>query len=156
MKSSNKTNFILSPQATVCSLRNKIRYPSNDEQLQGTSGNDQQSSTRNLQPFVHSEVEGYNLQLSTRKPFLTSNFQLFPFLSGLRSSVFGQKIKNLLFTFIFFLFTFNLAAQEQRFPKPEFESGYEQPSPETQELCRWNISMFWFYYLYFLWLLILP
>lgn len=46
---------------------------------------------------------------------------------------FGLKLKFLLITFTFLLFTFSLTAQQQRFPKPEFESGYEQPSPVTPE-----------------------
>lgn len=50
-----------------------------------------------------------------------------------RSSVVGKKLKFLLFILYFLLFTFTLTAQEQRFPKPEFETGYEQPSPETPE-----------------------
>nr|WP_321355261.1 4Fe-4S binding protein [uncultured Draconibacterium sp.] len=45
----------------------------------------------------------------------------------------GLKFKYLLFTFVFFLFTYNLSAQQQRFPKPEFDTGYEQPSPVTPE-----------------------
>ena len=39
----------------------------------------------------------------------------------------------LLFTFAFNLLSFNLSAQQQRFPKPEFDTGYEQPSPVTPE-----------------------
>ncbi|WP_319590951.1 4Fe-4S binding protein [uncultured Draconibacterium sp.] len=39
----------------------------------------------------------------------------------------------LLFTFAFNLLSFNLSAQKQRFPKPEFDTGYEQPSPVTPE-----------------------
>ncbi|MDA3928928.1 MAG: 4Fe-4S binding protein [Prolixibacteraceae bacterium] len=31
------------------------------------------------------------------------------------------------------LFTLSLSAQQQRFPKPEFETGYTQPSPSTPE-----------------------
>ncbi|KJF45451.1 hypothetical protein LH29_08845 [Draconibacterium sediminis] len=44
-----------------------------------------------------------------------------------------HKLKYLLFTFAFFLFTFNLSAQKQRFPKPEFDTGYTQPTPVTPE-----------------------
>lgn len=51
----------------------------------------------------------------------------------LRTPHFRLRLKYLLFTFAFFLFTFNLAAQQQRFPKPEFDTGYEQPSPVTPE-----------------------
>ncbi|SET10930.1 4Fe-4S binding domain-containing protein [Draconibacterium orientale] len=57
-----------------------------------------------------------------------------------QSRFFGFKSKSVLFTFAFILFTFafnllslNLSAQKQRFPKPEFETGYEQPSPVTPE-----------------------
>ena len=38
-----------------------------------------------------------------------------------------------IFTFAFLLFTFNLSAQKQRFPKPEFDSGYTQPTTITPE-----------------------
>lgn len=39
-----------------------------------------------------------------------------------------------LMLFIFFiLFTLGSFAQQQRFPKPEFETGYTQPSPSTPE-----------------------
>ncbi|MFV0267122.1 MAG: 4Fe-4S binding protein [Draconibacterium sp.] len=41
--------------------------------------------------------------------------------------------KFALFSFAFFLSTFSLTAQQQRFPKPEFDSGYTQPSPVTPE-----------------------
>lgn len=44
-----------------------------------------------------------------------------------------KKLKYILFTVYFLLFTFSLSAQQQRFPKPEFESGYEQPSTITPE-----------------------
>jgi polyferredoxin len=44
-----------------------------------------------------------------------------------------KKLKYILFTFYFLLFTFSLTAQQQRFPKPEFESGYEQPNTVTPE-----------------------
>ncbi|WP_319481743.1 4Fe-4S binding protein [uncultured Draconibacterium sp.] len=52
---------------------------------------------------------------------------------GLRTPDYGLKLKYLLFTFAFFLFTFNLSAQKQRFPKPEFDTGYTQPTPVTPE-----------------------
>lgn len=41
-------------------------------------------------------------------------------------------IGGLLFS-LFILSTFSLSAQQQRFPKPEFESGYEQPSTVVPE-----------------------
>ncbi len=44
-----------------------------------------------------------------------------------------NKLKYILFTFYFLLITLSLSAQQQRFPKPEFESGYEQPSTITPE-----------------------
>ncbi|WP_163325293.1 4Fe-4S binding protein [Draconibacterium mangrovi] len=52
---------------------------------------------------------------------------------GLRIPDIRHKLKYLLFTFAFFLFTFNLSAQKQRFPKPEFDTGYTQPTPVTPE-----------------------
>ncbi|MDX8341223.1 4Fe-4S binding protein [Draconibacterium sp. IB214405] len=52
---------------------------------------------------------------------------------GLLTPGFRHNFKYLLFTFAFFLFTFNLSAQKQRFPKPEFETGYTQPTPVTPE-----------------------
>ncbi len=39
----------------------------------------------------------------------------------------------ILLPFAILLFTFNVTAQQQRFPKPEFESGYTQPSTVTPE-----------------------
>ncbi len=44
-----------------------------------------------------------------------------------------KKLKYILFTFTFLLFTFSLSAQQQRFPKPEFDTGYEQPDTVTPE-----------------------
>ena len=35
--------------------------------------------------------------------------------------------------FLLFIGSIPAEAQEQRFPKPEFETGYEQPDPETPE-----------------------
>ena len=52
---------------------------------------------------------------------------------GIRTQDFRLKARFTLFTLVFLLFTFSLSAQQQRFPKPEFESGYEQPSPVTPE-----------------------
>ena len=46
---------------------------------------------------------------------------------------FFKYARLLLFTFAFFLSTLALHAQQQRFPKPEFDTGYEQPSPVTPE-----------------------
>lgn len=40
--------------------------------------------------------------------------------------------RGLLFLLFFFL-AFNSFSQQQRFPKPEFDSGYTQPTPETPE-----------------------
>nr|WP_321343278.1 4Fe-4S binding protein [uncultured Draconibacterium sp.] len=39
----------------------------------------------------------------------------------------------LLFTFAFNLLSLDLSAQKQRFPKPEFDTGYTQPTPVTPE-----------------------
>ncbi|WP_321995323.1 4Fe-4S binding protein [Draconibacterium orientale] len=71
------------------------------------------------------------LNQNSHKPQATSHKQ---------RRFFGFKSKSVLFTFAFILFTFafnllslNLSAQKQRFPKPEFETGYEQPSPVTPE-----------------------
>jgi NosR/NirI family transcriptional regulator, nitrous oxide reductase regulator len=44
-----------------------------------------------------------------------------------------KKLNYILFTVCFLLFTLSVTAQQQRFPKPEFESGYEQPSTITPE-----------------------
>ena len=44
-----------------------------------------------------------------------------------------KKLKYIFLTFYLLLSTFYLFSQEQRFPKPEFESGYEQPSTITPE-----------------------
>ncbi|SHK02398.1 4Fe-4S binding domain-containing protein [Tangfeifania diversioriginum] len=46
-----------------------------------------------------------------------------------------KKIKYILYLliFAFYLLPSHLSAQQQRFPKPEFESGYEQPSTVTPE-----------------------
>ncbi len=45
-----------------------------------------------------------------------------------------RKVMRVFLIFSFFIFNFSLApAQQQRFPKPEFESGYTQPTPETPE-----------------------
>jgi polyferredoxin len=44
-----------------------------------------------------------------------------------------KKLKYILFTVYFLLLTFSVWAQQQRFPKPEFETGYEQPSTITPE-----------------------
>ncbi len=53
---------------------------------------------------------------------------------------FGFRSKSVIFTFAFLLFTFafnllslDLSAQKQRFPKPEFDTGYTQPTPVTPE-----------------------
>ncbi len=43
------------------------------------------------------------------------------------------KIKRVFFFLFFFLLSLTVTAQKQRFPKPEFDSGYTQPSPETPE-----------------------
>ena len=62
------------------------------------------------------------------------------FTSREQKRFFGFKLKSVIFTFAFLFFTFafnllsfNLSAQKQRFPKPEFDTGYEQPSPVTPE-----------------------
>jgi NosR/NirI family transcriptional regulator, nitrous oxide reductase regulator len=39
----------------------------------------------------------------------------------------------ILLVFAFLLLTFSLKAQQQRFPKPEFQNGYVQPKPITPE-----------------------
>lgn len=61
-------------------------------------------------------------------------------MSHKQRGFFGFKLRSVIFTFTILLFTFafnllsfNLFAQQQRFPKPEFETGYEQPSPVTPE-----------------------
>lgn len=56
------------------------------------------------------------------------------FLPSIRKflSVSCRKVRWGLFL-LFIFFTFFVSAQQQRFPKPEFESGYEQPSTITPE-----------------------
>ncbi len=44
-----------------------------------------------------------------------------------------KKTTYIFLAFLFLLTTFTSFSQEQRFPKPEFETGYVQPSPETPE-----------------------
>ncbi|MCA1758387.1 MAG: hypothetical protein LC658_01340, partial [Bacteroidales bacterium] len=46
-----------------------------------------------------------------------------------------KKLKYILFliTLAIYLFPLTVESQQQRFPKPEFESGYEQPSTITPE-----------------------
>ncbi len=44
-----------------------------------------------------------------------------------------KKLKYILFIFSFFLLTNTGMAQKQRFPKPEFDSGYTQPTTVTPE-----------------------
>lgn len=47
-------------------------------------------------------------------------------------STLSKAIKLILLAWLF-LFTLSVSAQQQRFPKPEFETGYTQPSPTTPE-----------------------
>ncbi len=59
----------------------------------------------------------------------------------------GRKIfwtKNILFTFTFLLMlsSLNSFSQEQRFPKPEFETGYTQPDTTTPEPRSLNLEFF--------------
>ena len=72
---------------------------------------------------------------NTTKRLANQPAKLISLVVGHRSSVIGTfgKLKFLVFTFAFLLFTLSLFAQQQRFPKPEFDSGYVQPSPETPE-----------------------
>lgn len=44
-----------------------------------------------------------------------------------------NKLKYILYTFTFLLLTLSVDAQQQRFPKPEFDSGYTQPNTITPE-----------------------
>lgn len=46
----------------------------------------------------------------------------------------------ILLPFAILLFTYNVSAQQQRFPKPEFDSGYTQPSPVTPEPRAWSLE----------------
>ncbi len=46
---------------------------------------------------------------------------------------FGEVRRGLLLFLIFFLLSFNSFSQKQRFPKPEFDSGYTQPTTITPE-----------------------
>ncbi|HKJ78691.1 MAG TPA: 4Fe-4S binding protein [Prolixibacteraceae bacterium] len=45
----------------------------------------------------------------------------------------GRKVRRGLFLLLFFLFTISSFAQKQRFPKPEFDTGYVQPDTVTPE-----------------------
>src|SRR5690606_23920479 len=46
----------------------------------------------------------------------------------------GLKLRQSLLIVLFLIFNFSLVnAQKQRFPKPEFATGYEQPSTITPE-----------------------
>ncbi len=49
-----------------------------------------------------------------------------------RESIFSVINKMIIFCF-FILLSFSSFSQQQRFPKPEFETGYTQPSPTTPE-----------------------
>jgi len=59
--------------------------------------------------------------------FISKIFQLrtiqFPSLGGVRGGFF----------FLLLLFSLSVSSQVQRFPKPEFETGYTQPSPTTPQ-----------------------
>ncbi|MBN1984721.1 MAG: 4Fe-4S binding protein, partial [Prolixibacteraceae bacterium] len=44
-----------------------------------------------------------------------------------------KKLKYIFYTFAFLWLTFTADAQQQRFPKPEFDSGYTQPTTITPE-----------------------
>lgn len=55
-----------------------------------------------------------------------------PMFSGVKQSL-PKLIYSFALLFLLFLTSMPAQAQEQRFPKPEFESGYEQPDPETPE-----------------------
>lgn len=44
-----------------------------------------------------------------------------------------KNLKYILLTFTLLLFTLSMTAQQQRFPRPEFDTGYVQPEPETPE-----------------------
>ena len=44
-----------------------------------------------------------------------------------------KKLRYLFFLILLGLTTISAFAQQQRFPKPEFDSGYTQPTPETPE-----------------------
>lgn len=61
------------------------------------------------------------------KNILNWSKNLFLSFEGIKSSL----ILVLLFSFL--LSPFSVIAQQQRFPKPEFENGYTQPSPTTPE-----------------------
>jgi NosR/NirI family transcriptional regulator, nitrous oxide reductase regulator len=58
-----------------------------------------------------------------------SDLLFLPFFRNLL--IFGKVRRG--FFLLFLLFTVHVSAQQQRFPKPEFESGYEQPSTITPE-----------------------
>ena len=60
-----------------------------------------------------------------------SEISFLPFIRKFLSANW-RKLRWGLFLLLIF-FTFSVSAQQQRFPKPEFESGYEQPSTITPE-----------------------
>jgi NosR/NirI family transcriptional regulator, nitrous oxide reductase regulator len=55
-----------------------------------------------------------------------------------------NQLKNIIFLFAFILFLSPIESlgQQQRFPKPEFESGYEQPSTITPEPRAMSLEYF--------------
>ena len=60
-----------------------------------------------------------------------SEISFLPFIRKFLSANWRKLRWGLFILFLFF--TFSVSAQQQRFPKPEFESGYEQPSTITPE-----------------------
>ncbi len=59
-----------------------------------------------------------------------------------RSLRHAKKLKFLLYILTFLFTTATTYAQQQRFPKPEFESGYEQPSTVTPEPRAFQLEHF--------------
>ncbi len=53
-----------------------------------------------------------------------------------------KKLKYIFYTLAFLLLTISIQAQQQRFPKPEFDSGYTQPSTITPEPRAFQLEYF--------------
>ncbi len=82
---------------------------------------------------IDTSCEMQDSSLGFYKPAIGSS-QLANYLQPVTNNLFTlKKLKSIFYTLIFLLVTFSSFAQQQRFPKPEFETGYEQPSPITPE-----------------------
>jgi NosR/NirI family transcriptional regulator, nitrous oxide reductase regulator len=66
----------------------------------------------------------------SNKQRFTEKFRTSVFLCAICTT---SVLRKFIFLFSFFLLTFSSFAQMQRFPKPEFETAYTQPSPTQPE-----------------------